>query len=189
MSKPRLMTSNEKKLREYRRLGLDAELGGVGPDLPEVQAGPVEVAMRKALMCGEGALAEDTSLDVEGVEVGVDVRWLMDSIGSLAGKKAVFRVVLAHCADGVVKAFQGEVHGLIIDGQGEQGGFGFDRFFAPEGAGMSLLALDRLGRKDEFSARALAAKAYQKGLAVEARAVEDFKPWTGSWQGAKPARP
>lgn len=184
MSKPKLMTSNARKLQEYQRLGLDAELGGLGPDLPEVDAGPVEVALQKAWLAGPNSIVEDSSLDVEGASVGVNVRWLMEGVGDLIGRRAVFRVALAH-NDGVrVSAYVGEAHGMIREAlPGEEGGFGFDRWFFPDGAeGMSLLGLDRAGRKDEFSARALAARAYAGGRALEVRALSDFSEWRGAWQ-------
>jgi inosine/xanthosine triphosphate pyrophosphatase family protein len=181
MPKPKLMTSNAKKLAEYQRLGLDADLGGVGPDLPEISASPVEVALRKAFMAGPGSLAEDTSLDVEGGDVGVNVRWLMDEVQSFQGRRAVFRVVLAHHDGAAVSAYEGAIHGTI--GQGPACGFGFDSVFFPDGAGgQSLGQLDAQGRKDEFSARALAVKAYGAGQRALTRKACDFKPWDGAWQ-------
>ena len=76
-TKLRLNTSNENKYVEFKRMF--ASLGSLkldrtAIDLPEIDATPVEVVAHKATSCGAGILIEDTSLDVEGEDVGVNVR-------------------------------------------------------------------------------------------------------------------
>lgn len=146
--------------------------------------------MRKAMMAGPGAVVDDTSLDVEGMDIGVNIRWMMEDVGALMGKRAVYRVALAFNDGEIVRAYVGEVMGLIGSTPGEEGGFGFDRWFFPDEApAQSLLSLERAGRKDEFSARGRAVLAYKKSLAVESRALADFAPWEGEWQEEGPISP
>jgi hypothetical protein len=76
-TKLRLNTSNENKYVEFKRMFASLgslELDRTAIDLPEIDATPVEVVAHKATSCGAGILIEDTSLDVEGEDVGVNVR-------------------------------------------------------------------------------------------------------------------
>ena len=190
MKRVKLSTSNGKKLAEFRRLGVDVEMGGPGPDLPEVLGSPVEVAMRKALSAGDGFLVEDTSLEVEGSEVGVEVRWLMDSISELGGRRAVFRVLLALNEGGLVSVYEGVQEGAL-DGskRAPEGAFGFDPWFVPDGSsGQSLAELESQGKKDLFSARAKACQALARGDAKEVFEVSKIPAWTGGWQSDRGMR-
>lgn len=184
---PQLMTSNAKKIKEYQRLGLPALFEGVSIDLPEVLADPIEVALQKAYMAGPNVIIEDTSLDIEGMDMGVNVRWMMDDIEAVKGRSAIFRVVLAHNDGEKVQIYVGEIHGEINSNPLETGGFGFDRFFYPHGAEhRSFFALELAGEKDRFSARALAVEHFKKGIINSERLISDFEPWTGSWQNEEP---
>ena len=64
-------------------------------DLDEIDASPVEVVAHKATAAGVGVLIEDTSLDVDGADVGVNVRWIVDHIADFAGRAATWRVLIA----------------------------------------------------------------------------------------------
>ena len=61
----------------------------------EIVADPLLVAIHKASQLGEYVIIEDTSLDVEGEQVGVNVKWMMDSLSSFVGKRANWNVYLA----------------------------------------------------------------------------------------------
>ena len=176
-----LVTSNAGKWREFTRLGLRA--GRVALDLPEVEAGPMDVALQKSRVAGPLTLVEDTSLDVEGASVGVNVRWLLDSVASLEGRPATWRVLLAANDGRRVRVSEGAVHGRIVRPSGP-GGFGFDPVFAPDGSGgMTLADLEGCGRKDSVSARALAVRALVTGAPPVADVPLDGIPeWTGQWQ-------
>lgn len=53
------------------------------------------MAIHKASQLGEYVIIEDTSLDVEGEKVGVNVKWMMSSLPSFVGKRAHWNVFLA----------------------------------------------------------------------------------------------
>lgn len=185
----RLATSNPHKLAEYRRLGLDAEMLGTAPDLPEPDCGFMEVSLRKAIACGPWSVAEDTALEIEGADVGANVRWLLDRVGEFVGRKARFCVALSSFDGETAKCYTGAVEGLICEPQG-QSGFGFDACFAPDGAGgLSLARLEELGRKDEFSARKRACDAFAAGLCSQSAAASELGTWTGAMQKGKAPKP
>ncbi len=176
-----LVTSNAGKWREFARLGLRS--GRVSLDLPEVEAGPVEVALHKSRAAGPMTLVEDTSLDVEGASVGVNVRWLLDSVAALEGRRATWRVLLAANDGRSVRVSEGVVQGRIAR-PGGRGGFGFDPVFAPDGHGSLTLAdLEAAGAKDSASARASAVRALVAGVSPVADvALADIPAWAGPWQ-------
>lgn len=64
-------------------------------DVREIVADPLSVAIHKASQLGEYVIIEDTSLDVEGEKVGVNVKWMMSSLSSFVGKRAHWNVFLA----------------------------------------------------------------------------------------------
>ena len=63
----------------------------------------------QATAAGEGVLIEDTTLDVEGKEVGVNVRWMdfankdASDMDGFAGRKATWRVLLGLLEQGKVR--------------------------------------------------------------------------------------
>ena len=64
-------------------------------DLKEIQADPAAVVAHKATACGLNIIVEDTSLDVEGAAVGVNVKQMLADLGDYVGKPATWRVLLA----------------------------------------------------------------------------------------------
>ena len=44
---------------------------------------------------GEYVITEDTSLDIEGEKVGINVKWMMDSLPKFVGTHANWNVFLA----------------------------------------------------------------------------------------------
>ena len=100
-----LNTSNKGKKVEFERLFKHYGLKNLSfsmDDLKEIDSTPIDVVVHKASTVNEGkggVIVEDTSLDVDGKEVGINVRWLLNS---LKNKKpgdlellAVWRVCLA----------------------------------------------------------------------------------------------
>ena len=76
-------------------------------------------AHRQATSAGEGVLIEDTSLDVEGADVGVNVRWLMDNMSTFANRKATWRVLLGTLQNGKVSIYEGITTGTIVPARGD----------------------------------------------------------------------
>jgi len=175
----RLNTSNQGKLAEFNRMfgqsGITVDSTKI--DLREIEAGPLEVVCHKATSAGEGVLIEDTSLDVEGADVGVNVRWLMENIGDHTGKKATWRVLLGVLQNGRVLVYEGITEGKIVEPTGADG-FGFDPVFLPEGS-TKTLAEDK---PDAVSARAAAIGALVQGMHIRMMEPIRTEDWKGSWQ-------
>jgi len=171
----KLNTSNEGKLKEYQTLfgkhGIKLDVSKM--DLDEVDADPLTVIVQKISQVNEGVLVEDTSLDVEGEEVGVNVRWLVDHLPE--GKKATWTVLLGYQEKGKVYVFKGEVKGKLVKAR-IKAGFGFDPYFLPDGSTKTLAE----EKPDQFNARALAVKAL---IANQPFAItKPIYDWKGPWQ-------
>ncbi len=71
-----LNTSNPGKLKEFERLfgQHGASLQTTYVDLEEIDADPITVAVHKASQLEEGVIIEDTSLEIEGADVGMNIR-------------------------------------------------------------------------------------------------------------------
>ena len=169
-----LNTSNPDKLAEFRRLGL-SDIQAMGRDLPEPDADPLTVIRSKASQMGENVLVEDTSLDVDGEDVGVNVKWLLNNLEQFVGKRATFTVMMGVLREGVVEVYRGSVQGTLVEPRGK--GFGFDPAFLPDGARHTLGE----SKPDRYNARALAVKNFLKGRAY--RTLPPLKNWEGPWQG------
>jgi len=173
----KLNTSNQGKLHEFQRLfsQYGVNLSNTNIDLDEVDADPVTVVAHKASQLDELILVEDTSLDIEGATVGVNIRWLIENLDEYIGNKAIWKVLLAYRSGDEIIIYKGEVRGTIVPSTGN-GGFGFDAVFLPEGA------LDTLAQSkpDIFNARALAVQALMnKEIFTCAKAIY---VWDGPWQ-------
>jgi inosine/xanthosine triphosphate pyrophosphatase family protein len=172
-----LNTSNQGKMAEFRRLfdQYKITLFQQSVDLREIDAGPVTVVVYKASQMNEGVLVEDTSLDVEGADIGINIRWVLGHLSKYIGRKAEWRVLLAHQKQGKVYVYEGTVKGRIVAPRGN-GGFGFDPFFVPENSQYTLAE----SKPDEVNARAKAVEAL-----VHDRPIKIESPmtlWKGPWQ-------
>lgn len=174
-----LNTSNSRKLEELRRLfaKYDISLNATSIDLKEIDADPLTVITHKASQLPERVLVEDTSLDIEGLDIGVNLRnkfhWLTQHADLCIGKKATWTVVLAYKEGDNIYLYEGKVRGIIINPQ-DQKSVGFD--FLPEGAEHTYSD----ARPEHFYPRALAIKAFIEQQPTTIRPVID--EWHGSWQ-------
>lgn len=182
----KLFTSNEAKLQEYRGFGLPGLEALKGVDIKEVQGTELEVIQYKVLQLPEGTLAEDTSLEIEGAEVGVNIRYMLDNLSEYVGRGACFNVLIGKCDGDVLSVYHGSLHGTIVEPQEVQAGypvFGFDNCFAPDGGeGHTLYTLQVAGLKDEFSPRKKAIQAVLADDALARFTVSDIPAWTGAYQ-------
>ncbi len=117
----------------------------------------------------------DTSLVIEGADIGVNVRWLIDRLPEYVGRKAIWEVLLAYRKEEQVYIYVGTIAGRIVPPEGTEG-FGFDRFFMPEGAAKTLAS----DKSDQYNARALAVQALMDDEIFKIMPV--IKEWGGSWQ-------
>jgi XTP/dITP diphosphohydrolase len=173
----KINTSNNHKFQEFSTLFLkyNKRLIRTAIDLPEIKATPIEVVVHKASQIGPGILVEDTSLEVEGVDIGINIKWLLDHLKNLKGKKAAWRVLLAFRQGEFVNVHEGIVKGAIAAKAGESE-FGFDPFFIPEGS-VKTLAQEK---SDETNARTLTVDALFKGNPLAIHPI--IKAWDGPWQ-------
>ena len=75
-----LNTSNVGKFKEFERMFKEFgfELKTTSKDLKEIIASPYQVVAHKATSLGEGIIAEDTSLEIEGMEEeGINIKWIL----------------------------------------------------------------------------------------------------------------
>lgn len=176
----KLNTSNPGKLAEFQRLfaKYNHDMTNTKDDLDEVLSDPLTVIAQKASAVNQGkgqVLVEDTSLDIEGEDVGVNIRWLLSNLDKYEGKQASWTVLLAFREKDVIFVSKGEVKGKIVQKRGDEG-FGFDPYFLPEGAEKTL-AQDK---PDTVNARALAVDAMMNH---EYEAITDaIDEWDGPWQ-------
>lgn len=178
----RINTSNPGKKSEFTKFALriGARVDFSDNDLDEIDADPLFVIAHKASRFSghEQVVVDDTSLFVDGSEIGVNVRWRLESLKELIGRKAVWIAHIAYRQGNQVMIFRGEVKGTIVfPREAPNGtGFGFDSVFLPEGA------IQTLGeaKPDEFNARAIA---FQKFLNQEVDVVHPvIEEWSGPWQ-------
>ena len=165
-------TSNSQKLAELRSFLGNLEATRV--DLREPDADALTVAAVKALQAGPGVLIDDASLDVDGADIGVNVKWRMGALVDLVGRPAVFRVTLAYqTPQGEVRVYQGAVRGQVCPPVVE--GFGFDAYFQPEEGTVPL----SVHKPDNLNPRSLACQAL-----LTDQPIKTFEPfvWEGPWQ-------
>ncbi len=173
----RLNTSNPNKMKEFRTFFADEGLvlHESYQDIKEIKGTPLQVIVHKASTLGTNILVEDTSLDIPNEKIGINIRWLLDHVATLIGKKARWTVLLAcQKEDGLVYVYKGNIDGHIVKAKGNS--FGFDPFFQPIGSTQTLAE----NKEKKYNARALAVKAF-----VENNYIAVEKPilnWQGPWQ-------
>ncbi|MBS0622811.1 MAG: non-canonical purine NTP pyrophosphatase [Verrucomicrobia bacterium] len=173
----KLNTSNPGKFEEFKRLFAEygAALETSHMDLPEIDADLIQVVAHKASQLGDNVIVEDTSLEIEGASVGVNIRWLLDHLAEYAGRKAEWTVLLAFRQGDKIFIYKGSVSGTIVVPRGRNG-FGFDPVFLPDGSTATLAEF----KSDEVNARAKAVEALLKGeVWAKHPAIEQ---WEGPWQ-------
>ena len=170
-------TSNAGKISEFTRLFAQHSVipKFTNIDLPEIIADPLRVITHKASSIGEDIIVEDTSLDIEGAEIGINVKWLLDTLTEHIGKKATAITLLAFMHQNQVYVYEGKVHGTIVAPRGA-GGFGYDSIFLPDGHNRTSAE----DKPDSVNPRALAIEALfaNRTLAI----TQPITTWDGNWQ-------
>lgn len=178
----RINSANPGKRAEYERLfkknasllDQNRKITFTQVELDEIDSDPVSVVVHKASIVEEGVLVDDTSLDVEGADIGIHVKWLKDKLLDYVGKKAQMRVLLAYREGNQVYVYSGETPGTITvpTGNGKQG-FGIDPIFLPLGSHKTFAE----EKPDSLHPRALAVKNLFEGKYFT------IKPVIEAWQG------
>jgi len=157
--------------------GFGVSLESTSKDLDEILGTPAEVVRNKATEAGEEVVIEDTSLDIEGADVGVEIRWVVENMDQFAGKKALWRVLLGVRKGDQVYLYEGLSEGKIVPPRGNSN-FGFDPVFEPVGSNKTLAE----EKPDSVSARFAAVKAICEGKHKEVLPILPSSQWTGKWQ-------
>jgi XTP/dITP diphosphohydrolase len=132
----KINTSNKDKLAEFKKY-LGREVLSETLDLPEPDTDAIQVIVYKASQFNE-VLVDDTSLEIEGENIGINVKWMLDSLQNYIGKRASFRCLVGiHIADQVY-VFEGKIPGTIVEKKLGPFGFGFLPYFKPDNAKQTL---------------------------------------------------
>jgi XTP/dITP diphosphohydrolase len=174
-------SDNVNKQQEIRKLMpagyniISLHEAGIRGPLPETGATLRANALQKALAVAErtglDCFADDTGLEVEalngqpgvhsaryagpGCRAGDNIRKLLGEMSGLAGRRAVFRTVIAAVIGGGRHFFEGEVQGRIAEHPRGAAGFGYDPVFIPEGSSRTFAEMS-LSEKNGISHRARA---------------------------------
>lgn len=185
LSKIKLVSSNENKLNEYRRFGLNIEIAK-GLDLKEVDGSVSDIMTYKAIDAGENHLVEDTIIGIEGLGEMVDIRARINELPKLIGKKAYWVVSLCVLQNGNLYFYSQQVNGTIGEPKtNPDDGFGFDPYFYPEENNpeeLSLHQLEMQGKKDLYSARKRVIDAMIMDFYPIITPIELIPEWTGGYQ-------
>lgn len=166
-------TTNENKLREFRRILTNYEIVGKKLDIEEIQStNPHKVAQHKAMDAYRAndynpILIEETSLSLMGLggrpgpyikdfAEEVEMRRMMAEVW-LQGKdrRAIARVILAIYDGKQVHMREGVVEGLIAESLRGANGFGWDDMFMPAGETRTFAEMSD-AEKDGYSMRRMA---------------------------------
>lgn len=170
----RLNTSNEGKLREFQQLfaAYDCSIAASRIELSEIQADPLTVVVHKASQLGEFILVDDTSLDIEGVDIGIHLKAHIASLHLYVGRRATWTTLLAFRKGDEVFVYRGVETGTIIASEERD-----SRGFIPRELPISFaFRVD----PDSPNARAAAVEALMKQCAFAIR--EAIYHWEGPWQ-------
>ena len=176
----KLLSSNENKIKEFKRiLGKSLEIGK-GKDLPEVLGNMDEVILYKSLLSGKDTIVEDTILKIDGVEV-VDIRYNQED--KLKNAKVATWIVSLGYNDGEnIYIYRGTINGIIVENINNTPCFGFDGNFLPDGSDITLAELEIKGNKDKFSARVISLKNLLNKKYLSKTNIKDIEKWTGKYQ-------
>ncbi|MCD6340456.1 MAG: XTP/dITP diphosphatase [Desulfurococcales archaeon] len=171
-----IITANEGKAREFIELGkvYGIEVNIVRIPKVEIQSEKLEeIAMYSAINAvihiRDYVVVEDAGLFIEALngfpgpyssyvykKLGIEgVLKLMDGVSD---RRAYFKSVIAFASPtGLVKIFEGVVHGEIALSARGSGGFGFDPIFIPKGERRTFAEMS-VSEKNKYSHRARAFK-------------------------------
>lgn len=86
-------------------------------DLNEIDASALEVVVHKASQMPDHVIVDDTSLDIEGENIVINIKYHIDQLDQFIGKKANWVVLLAYKEKNKVYVFEGKIHGTIVSPQ------------------------------------------------------------------------
>jgi XTP/dITP diphosphohydrolase len=171
--KYKLNTSATHKLQEFRDFGIDMDFTCV--DLKEPMSDDMDVIASKATQIGPDVLVDDTTLDIEGADIGVLLKWKKDEIKNHIGKPATVTVNIGvwDSDEQRVLVYVGLVKGEIVEKRGE--GHSYEPWFQPYGAEKTL------GEEKPYQYNPRA-KAISNLKRKKPKAILNPLYWKGKWQ-------
>jgi len=183
-----IVTSNNNKAKEFiKHVGFIIPVR-VGEDIREVFSSDIEtVAIYKALEAGKNNIIEDTALHIEDVAVGVNVKWMLDTIEEHQFKGARWEVCIALNDGDEISLYKGITYGTIVPSEKDKFNhdkyaFGFDKNFRPYYTSKTLYELDCFGKKDKYSARMKAIMNLLHDNPSKVIKIKDIEEWSGRYQ-------
>lgn len=183
-----IVTSNNDKAKEFiNHVGFMIPVE-VGKDIREVFSSNIEtVAIYKALEAGKNKIIEDTALHIDGVAVGVNVKWMLDTIEEHQFKGARWEVCIALNDGDSISLYKGITYGTIVPSKEDKFNhdkyaFGFDKNFRPYYTSDTLHELSYFGKKDKYSARMKAVMNLLHDNPSKVIKIKDIEEWNGSYQ-------
>lgn len=176
----KINSGNLNKINEYKQYlevsGHKIETTEI--DLKEPVSNHETITCYKASQFSDEILVDDVSLDIEGFDIGVNVRWFLEK-GEFHKEKYWNRKSSFKCCIGVNKnntiyIYKGVVEGIITSPRGNE--FGIAPFFLPNGATKTL------GEEmpPELNPRYLALKNFLNDQ--WSLKLEPIKQWDGEFQ-------
>jgi len=138
----KINSGNKHKLTEYLDYltPLNHQLSTTDVDMKEPDSDHETIICYKASQFNDGTLVDDVSLVIEGLDVGVNVRWFLENNAlndeQFWGRKSSFICYLGVNINDQVHLYQGRIDGTIVKPKGD--GFGLGPYFLPLGATQTL---------------------------------------------------
>jgi inosine/xanthosine triphosphate pyrophosphatase family protein len=175
MQKFTFNSSNKNKITEFKKIfdehGINIQISNI--DINEIFSDPYTVITHKASQLPNYTLVADTSLDVEGASIGVNIKWVTN-LNDYIGRRARWRVLVAYRYGVTVNIYSGHIDGKIV--KSINGGFGFDPMFVPHGGTKTLYE----EKPDKFNATLIAMNNFFNGNPYISSPI--ITEWDGLWQ-------
>jgi inosine/xanthosine triphosphate pyrophosphatase family protein len=176
---PTLITSNQRKLNEFRRFGLKFPVEK-GVDIKEVQGTKDEVIIYKSLDTGPNKIVEDTIIEVNGEEV-IEIKWKVREFNKNADIKWISS--LGYNDGEYIRIYRGEIKGTTNPvSEEELDDFRFEVYFTPNGSDITMAELEKQELKDNFSARKIACEHLMNNEPIIEIKIKDIPEWVGQYQ-------
>lgn len=181
MNKLTYVSSNIKKIEEYKSLGFDLIYKSI-PDLKEVLSSDIDVITYKTLAVPDLHIIEDTSLNVEGLNIGVNIKFLINQLKtdkSLNNKKLQWKVLLGIKENNKINIAEGIIEGYLNNNVLNPNAFAFDDIFYINN--QSLHDLKNQNPK-KYNARFLAMSNLMNKKFILSLEIKDIPEWKGKYQ-------
>ncbi len=152
---------------------LNFEVESSSLDIKE-PAADLQTVLRYKASQFERVLVEDVSLEVEGHDIGIHVRWNLAELQKAIGSQATFHCWIAIREGEDILIYKGSVHGVIVLARGV--GFGFDPQFQPLGSDKTFAE----SKPDQLNPRYIAVQKFLNSKPDEKCTC--LFTWNGSFQ-------